>query len=287
MIASTRRLAPLLAVALLLPVPASAQLGGLIKKQVDKKVDKKVEEASAEPPKFDNETLELTPERLDKLIKGKEAVRAFAEGPNGPEGLRQKLAPIDERRTKLYEKLVDKINKWDARRMEIERCVADSLSERGDKKRAEFERRMQSDPAMLQKMMQLGVRMAQAQQKGDAAEMQRIQKELLGDQAPSASDSAEVKRKCGDPTPPPDVAEYLSLDQAVKQLEQAISKAEQTVRDMESTETGMNNRQLAIACDRIRAALERLKKKMAEVGMSPVEWQALKERADKLEKLCP
>ena len=288
MIAPVRRFAPLLVAAVLLPAPASAQLGGLIKKQVDKKVENKVVEATAEPPKFDNETLELTGERLDKLIKAREAARTFLEGPYGPEALRKQLEPIEERRSRMYDQRVKAINAWDARRMEIERCQADSLSERSDRKRADFERRMQSDPALLAKMMQLGQAYARAQQNNDAAEMLRIQKEMLGPQGPSAQDSAEVMRVCGDSKRvPPDVAEYLTLDQQVQRLQSEITKAEQLAWENQTKNTDMNQRQLAIACDRIKMYLERLKKKMAQTGMSPLELEELQKRADKLEKLCP
>lgn len=287
MVSSTRRSALLTLGCLLAPIASHAQFGSVIRRQIDKQTDKKVEEATAQPPKFDNETLELTGERLDKLIRGKEAARAIAAGPNGPEALRTKLSQLEEQRNKLAEKLGDKVEMWEQRKMEAESCVRDSLQERTDRKRAALEQGFQmTDPVMRQRLTELSLKLAQAQQKGDAREVDRLTKEFQAMGAPTAKDSAEVKRVCGDPVPPPGVAELRSLDQAVEELKLQITKAEKLVSDTETRESGMNQRQLAIACERIKEALQRLKKKMAEVGMTPVEWQALKERAEKLEALC-
>ena len=143
-----------LAVAAVTPCrEAGAQIGGLIKRKVGQAAAGEAATAASvgEPVAFNDELLELTPERLERIGAGKAAARKIAEGPNGPAAIRKRLEEVDARQAELYSKHVDEINAWDQARMDAERCRDSVLTEVHDSKRtqtgAEFMQRY-SSPAV-------------------------------------------------------------------------------------------------------------------------------------------
>jgi hypothetical protein len=270
------------------PALAHAQIGGLIKKKIEK-VSSKDAVAQSNDVKFDNETLELTPERIAKVVAGERAAKEIAEGPDGPAAIEKKIAPLDERQTAIYLKHVDEINGWDNTRMDFERCRDDSMGAVKDRLGQQFEARMRSDPDFRMKLAQLAMNLRAAQQKGDSATAQRLEKELENMRAPTKADSAAVDKLCGGPPPMPAlVAEYFDLMRQLKALKDQLPQAEARIQIAKEKESGMTQRQLAISCERIKMFREALEKKVKKpAGYTDQEREALEQAIKDLKEICP
>ena len=232
--------------------PAHAQIPGALKKKAAKAAGVSVA-TPLQPPKYNAELLELTEERLTQIIAAKKASKEAFEAADGPKAIRKKVDDVTARRDAIYEKQVDKINAWDEKRMEFERCVGDKLSERSDQVNEEFSKKMMQDRAFQQKLSELGMALQQAQQKGDKAAADRITAELNALQKPTRADSLAAEKACGKPEAPPAVAEYFQLQQQAEELGKQLHAAERRVEKLEDEVSKMTPRQRAIACERIKA----------------------------------
>jgi hypothetical protein len=282
------RTASFLAVLVLFALPAHAQLGAL-KKKLDKATGNPAQQPVAAPV-FDNVTLEITQERIEKLTAAKRAVRTFAQGPKGPAAYEKLIQPLDNRQVAIYEKQVDAINAWDQKRRDYENCVDSVLSAITDQKNSQMRSQAQSDPSFLQKMMQLSQAMMAAQQKGDTAEMRKITQQIERMKEPTKADSAEAAKRCTYPTPPALVKEWIGLKRQIDSLNNLKQDAENQQAKIEEPISGMNARQSAIFCERIKLYAQQLKQKKPHVGYSDDEVKRLAnlEQASKdLDELCP
>jgi hypothetical protein len=260
---------------------AWSQVGGLINKRLPREVPGAPNQGA--PPQFDDVTLEITTDRIDKLLAAKQAARRLADAPTGPAALRQKADQLDERQGDLYSKHIKDIQKWDEKRMAVETCRDSALSAIRDSKQATG---MQD----MQKMQQIGLAVAMAQQKGDTAEVRRLTEQFRKGQEPSAADSAAVVRKCGDPSPIGVVKEWATLKDQIEQLRNQANQAEAQIDKTETSLSSMNARQRAVSCERIKRYIEQLRKKQKWAGFSDAEVKAMqaREQAIKdLEALCP
>jgi len=253
-----------------------AQVSGLIKK----KAAQIAQSASAgEEVAFNDAVLELTPERIAKVIAAKEAAKRLASAPTGPAAIRQKLDALDAQQAKIYEKQVGAINAWDVKRQDAERC-RDSLlaivSDQLNLNSAEYQ----------QKMTQVALRYAQAQQRGDSAEMRRVEAELKRGSQPSPADSAKAVRACPLPPPAPEVREWQAIKAEMEKVQQELDRSQQAVTAAEETTSGMNHRQLGIACERMLLYLGRAKAKQKQVGFTSAELVALEEALKQLQGTC-
>jgi hypothetical protein len=272
-----------LAVAAVTPCrEAGAQIGGLIKRKVGQAAAGEAATAASvgEPVAFNDELLELTPARLERIGAGKAAGRRIAEGPNGPAAIRKRLEEVDARQADLYSKHVDEINAWDGKRMEAERCRDSVLTEITDRKRA------QSPMEFMEQNRKIALDFAMAQQRGDSAAMRQLQAEMQKIGKPTKADSVAAERSCGVPAPPGVVKEWMELKDQVEELRGRLDKAEQAVRDAEERESGMNNRQLAISCERIRIYIARMEAKQQQHGFTQEELDALEKARAELKRLC-
>jgi hypothetical protein len=268
------------ALLLLAPHAAQSQVGGLINKRLPKPAG---QNPTKEAVQFDANTLEITPERIDKLVAGLKAGKPLAEGPNGPAALRAKAEQVDERQAAIYNKSVNEIQKWDEKRMAVERCRDSVLSAMSDKKRM-------NSAQDMQKMQQIGLAIAMAQSKGDTAEVRRLTEQFQKSQEPTPADTATAKRQCGDPTPPAVVKEWLDLKSQIESLKSQAEQAEANIDKAETQTSGMNRRQRSIFCERIKLLIARLKAKRETTGFSDAEVEAAKKREQAikdLEALCP
>ncbi len=265
--------------ALTLPAPAHGQLGNLVKKRLPKGA---TADQAGSQPQFNDVTLEITVERIDKLLAAKQAAKVLADSPNGPAALRARMDAIDSRQAAIYDKNVDRINAWDQHRRDVENCRDSSYSAIQDTKR--------SGPPDLQRMQQVGLAMGQAQAKGDTAEVRRLLEQLQKGREPTAAESVAVIKRCGDPTPPAVVKEWMGLKDQVEGLQKQISQSEADIEKKEADLSGMNGRQVAVSCERIKMFIEQLKKKQAWAGFSDREIEAMKKREQAikdLSELCP
>jgi len=271
--------AVLLATALLATTPVArleAQLGGLIKKKVPQAAQVP---SAGEAVTFDEATLELTPERIGQVIAAKATGRRMSAGPEGPNAIRQRLDALDARQAKIYETQAEAINAWDSARQDAERCRDSVLVVARDA--------MQMNTAeYVEKMRPLGLRMAQAQQRGDTAEIRKVTEEIRRAGEPTAADSARARQACPLPAPPPAVREWQSLNAEAERTRQALQRAEQAVRDAEEKASGMNHRQLGIACERILLYLARAKAKEQQKGFTSDELKALESAIEELQGAC-
>lgn len=266
------------ALAVLMPLrDAQAQLGGLIKKKVGQAARQTAAaQATGQPPVFDDVILELTPARLGKVIAGKNAGKQLATGPNSPVALRKKLDALDEQQATIYRKHVDDINAWDAKRMDAERCRDSVLALAGDRQGSTW----------LQRAGPLSMQVAQAQQKGDTAELRRLTEQLQRLKEPTAADTVQATKQCGTTTPPAIVQQWLGIKSQMDPVNAEIGKAEQAIRDAETSTSGMNDRQLAMACERIQIFVDRMKAKKQQPGFTAAELQALEQAIKDLDRLC-
>lgn len=276
-----------LALALALPRSAEAQLGGLIKK--------KVNQATAgpmvgEPVKFDNVVLEITPDRINKLIAAKRVSKQFAEGPNGPQAYEAKVQSVDARQAAIYSKEVNNINALEARRADRERCLDSAFSELKDKARARTTPQSLNDPQM-QKFMQLGQQMAMAQARGDTATVNKIIAQLEKLKEPTKADSLAAWKACGPlPATPAIIQQWLDLKAQLDTLGKQKAAAEDSVRAMEKRISGMDERQSAVFCERIKAYIAQLKTKQKGLAFTDDELKVMANLAQAikdLEALCP
>lgn len=276
-----------LALALLLPCNAQAQLGGLIKK--------KLSQAAAgpmvgEPVQFDNVTLEITPDRINKLLAAKRATKQFADGPSGPGAIEAKTAPLDARQVAIYSKEVGNINDWDAKRRDHERCLDSAFSALRDKAQSHMTPQSLNDPQM-QKMMQLSQQMAMAQARGDTATVNKIIAQLEKMKEPTKADTLAAWNACGPvPAPTAIIKEWLDLKARLDTLRAQRAAAEDSLRVMEERQSGMNANQSAVFCERIKAYVAQLKTKKKQAAFTDDELKTMANLAQAikdLEALCP
>lgn len=271
-----------LVLALVLPSNAEAQLGGLLKKKVNQAT---AGAQGGEPVKFDDVVLEITADRINKLIAAKRAAKQYADGPNGPGTHEVKIGSLDARQAAIYEKQVDNINTWDEKRREHENCLDSAFSDLRDQARDRT-----PDPQSMQKVMQLGQAMAAAQQRGDTAEARRILEALEKQKAPTKADTLEAQKTCGPvPAQSPIIKQWYDLKAQLDTLGKLRAAAEDTLRAVEQRMSGMNPRQSAVFCERIKAYIAQLKAKK-QGGLTDDELTTMANQAQAikdLEALCP
>ncbi len=275
-----------LALVLLLPGHAEAQLGGLIKK--------KVSQATAgpmvgEPVKFDNVTLEITPDRINKLIAAKRAAKQFADGPNGPGAYEAKIEALDAQQAAIYQKQVGNINGLEAKQQERERCLDSAFSALRDKANARTPQSL-NDPQM-QKFMQMSQQMAMAQARGDTAEVRKIIALLERMKQPTRADTLAAQNACGPvPVQSPIIKQWYDLKAQLDSLAKQKAAADDSLRAMEQRLSGMDARQSAVFCERTKAYIAQLKTKQKQGAFTDDELKTMANLAQAikdLEALCP
>jgi len=201
---------------------APAQFGGLIKKKIATVATGQAQavKPAGENVAFDNITLELTTDRLDKLIVGKQAGRKLAEGPSGVNGLREKKGALDEQLRQLRDKNGKVFDAWDTRKSAISSCRDSVLSARQEKIAESFQMNAMNNPELLQKMSELGMATQKAMAKGDTALARKLTLQTAAMMEPTRTDSLAADRKCGSTKDAPAVvAQATSLQEQIDQLE--------------------------------------------------------------------
>ncbi|HUQ82053.1 MAG TPA: hypothetical protein VM076_12965 [Gemmatimonadaceae bacterium] len=279
---------------------ASAQLGGLVKKARDKVVENQVEKqidkrtgTSSSPgaaPKFDDVTLELTTERVAQMVRGLSAGRAALDGRAAIVARRdaaaQKSADLHDKNNKLISDYTDK-------RYANERCRNDAMNTSREKRRVvaekeakELQAKAMSDPAFREKAVAIGMKMAEAQARGDTAAFMKLAAEMGLKADDPKPDSLAADKACGRELPRPVVlAQIDSLDGVANRLSEEIRKMEEKAAATEIKESGLTERQFLMARERIEAYLSNVKYKPQPAGFSPAEQAALGSARGDLEKV--
>ena len=274
---------------------ASAQLGGLVRKardkvvenQVEKQVDKRVGTA---PPKFDDVTLELTAERLAQVTRGLTAGRAVLADREALVARRdaaaQKSADLHDKNNKLISDHTDKFYQNERCRNDAMNASREKRSAAADKEVKEWQAKAMSDPAFRDKAVAIGVKMGEAQARGDTAAFRKLAAEMGLKADDPKPDSLAADKACGRPLPKPVVLVQIdSLDGIAKQLSEEIRKIEEKASATEVKESGLTERQFVMARERIEAYLSSVKYKSQPQGFSATELEALGAQRANLEKV--
>ena len=275
------RAIPLVIVATLLIAipPAPAGIRDMVKSAKDKAVQKTGLKPAANParpgavPEFDDRVLELTDVRIGQLLKGLKAGAAFtADLPR----LVARQQALNEEMMKLNDTHGTAISDYTQKRDAQKDCFKSALEESQKKQFQDMMQQGVANPALLQKMAELGVRFNDAQMKGDTAAVRLITAEMEAMNAYTPADSLAARKKCG--APPPPLPAFLRLEAARSELgavDERIRDMNLKVREVQLDASDLTGDQFAIAIDRVTLYLAAVKQNETPQGFSPTELQAL------------
>ncbi len=193
-------------------VPAQAQLGGIMRRSVERRVGQKVDDqaniAMLIDPKFDQTTLELTAARLDTYTAAMEKRKESAKADRAKaDAIRERASALRDSAQKV-ERPKD-AQAYDAASQRYGDCrgqVAQAMEQSSEARMQQIATQMQANPMAAQKdpkvkeMMSIVQQLGAAQQKGDAAEVQRLTQRyqsLFGQVTDSAALDKAAAPKCG------------------------------------------------------------------------------------------
>lgn len=255
--------------------PVQAQLGAL-RRAVERKVDQSAEDrmnaASLVAPTFDNTTVEITADRLDRYMAAMQTQKAqvarnrqrYEAMQADAAALREAAAKADNSRDRdTYERAASsysecRSNAWQAVEAEQER------------KMQELGARIQRDPVGAQKdpkmkeIMAALQESARAQQSRDAAAMARTQERLVSLMG-AATDSVAIDKlalpKCGArPAKPRSMIIRDSLSARATQLDREANALNATSGGVAGSEVGMTDLQSRMMWERVQSWLNGMQK---------------------------
>jgi hypothetical protein len=244
---------------MLAAAPAHAGLGDMMKKAQDKALksaEQKVTKAppdSCKKPQFDAVTVELTDERIDRILA---TFKAAGEAGTGRPALVEKLNQANEEQRTLMDKHGEEMSAARSKRSDVESCYHDGYRAVTNRKMEEYKTRALSDPALLQKYTKLAQENNALIAKGDTAALQRAQAGMLEEMIPTREESLKVRNDCG-PIPPKSAAEQRleALDKEITALNDSIAKVDEKVAKAQAKQGGMDPQQWAMALERIQMYL--------------------------------
>lgn len=273
------------------PAVAHAQLGGLMKRAAEKALEKKVENkvtggsgdesAACRKVEFDRTTLELTGERLDKIVAALEAAN------DGPKGARRKAlkADLDAAETRLQELESDPtVQKAEEAQQEYKSCRQEAFS-----KIVEARMEKEGQGIMTKYMTAMRVhneKIAAAQAKGDTARANALQDSswqvMTQVVQPTTADSVAVDRKCGKaPRPSRRAAERDSLRVFVREANDELRAMDEDAEDAMLKKSGMTAAQFAMARERLTTFVQQKR----TCGFTKAEVDAINARLEQLDAL--
>lgn len=206
---------------------ADAQLGALrraAERRVEKKADDRIGAATLIEPSFDNTTLEITAERLDKYQAAMEARKAQqAQNRAAYEALDKRASATrdsarifdNQREREAYESAVTRYD-------ECRSNIRTAMEAEQEKKAQEIIARMQANPMgaqndpQMKRIMAIMQELTAAQQKGDAAATQAAMTKyqaMMGGATDSVSLDRAAATKCnGRPSRPASMLRYAQLN---------------------------------------------------------------------------
>jgi hypothetical protein len=260
--------------------PVHAQLGNLIKKQVESRLP------PTDPPVFDDVLLELTPERIDRMIKARLASAARINAPDGPVALKQKLGSADQALERFREENLQLIEAWETRLRAILDCRDSALAAASDSLRKQMGLRLMSDVAFGRQLAEWTQQVMAAQQRGDTAAMNRAQFLMDSIVTPVKADSLAADRACGTRAEAPPVpAQYAAMKAAREALAEQLRSVEAAIIDGEVAMAAMNSRQLHVAWERVMTWAVAHQKKYRISRFTQAEVDALEARVKDLKPL--
>lgn len=273
------------------PMPAHAQLGGLIKKAAGKIVDDKVKEKENElKPVKPLEGDPVTATSFDQVLKG-------LQFEIGQQAEAVRLKKIQEAKqeawSRAYEAGHDDDSKYRAANEKVISCISSALNDLERKHQEELQARamnLMNDPKMqemVRSISEYGLRMGEAQQKGDTAAVRRIQQQMMkatGVDLPA--DSAKARATCGNPPAPP--ASVVRLEKTADELRdanEALRKVESDLSGRAAQVAGMPSKEYFLARERLWA-WNNAKKNKVKAGVTTDEDALFSSRAADIQKVA-
>ena len=276
------------ALAAWMPATSHAQFGKLVKKATDK-VAPSSNKATGPAPTFDENTIELGPEQVDKIIAGLTAERRILAG-SGQDGVQALVKRRQATSTQLSD--IDKTHDRDDETYQktssqVESCRSEAISASQSAHQKEAQGKAMSDPAFQQKYMQAAQAMAAANARGDTAAVRKMQLQLAQSVYPYAKDdTAAADAKCGKPVREP---AWRTQRQALIKLENALTDSIRATQDAAATTgaktSGLTAPQYATARERIETYVGRKKFNQSISGFSQKEMDALGAKTSELQQL--
>jgi hypothetical protein len=294
---SIARLTPAVVVlAALIPHLAAAQIGGALNKAKKKAAETvapgTTENKGCTTPKFDKDVLELTTERIDRIMKGVQATRTEA-GPGGKTAAQmtdQANAAYAERdklmagKAEQAARFSDAESAWQGCRSE----VLDSLNRQHGPEAQQRLMQMSAaqDAAALQAVVDAQTAATTAAAQGDTMAYKKHMTaywRALG--VDYAKDTAAADRHCKRPVKPDWLSRADSLGLLGNKLVEDARGLEAKAAAKGAETAGMGERQLAIARERITAFIQSDGAPSGSWCFSPAEREALKGRMKELKAM--
>ncbi|MES3034384.1 MAG: hypothetical protein V4813_10370 [Gemmatimonadota bacterium] len=267
------RALPLVTLALVacgLAQPAEAQLGALrraAERRVEQKAEDRVASATLIPPVFDNTTLELTAERLDRYTAAMETLkRTRAQNRRRYDAMQGQISEARDAAQRAenpaerqaYERSTDRYR-------DCRNDVVEAIEKEVETQMQQVMQRMQSDPMGAQrdpkvKEMQAGMNaVVAAQQSGDTVAVRRATARMqaaMGMVTDSAAIDRKAVAKCGArPARPRSVVLADSLSKRATALQADANALISTSGGVKGSEVGMTDVQARMVWERIQSWL--------------------------------
>ena len=246
-------LAVLVIVLVAVASPADARIGNPMKKAKEKLQKAAGLQSEGQTPEgddvvFDNVVVELTNERVDKIVAAFQ--KASAQGAARQELVDQYNAKNAER-TETSNKNEEAIRSLRDKRDEVGTCTQEGIRKITERKAMALAQNPM-DPQRLQKNAQLAAQYNAAAAKGDSAAIQKLQSALSAEGAASKEDSAAVRKTCGSP-PPKSAAEKRldALDQEIASLSEQMRKFDERIAKAQAKEGSLTQQQWSVAMERV------------------------------------
>jgi hypothetical protein len=280
--------------AALMPRPAAGQIPGVPRRVQDAATRAARVDTQPNPcvktVVFDSVVLELTSPRLGQVLKGLRARQQVLNGRRGAPSWNAMVTQRDAAANAAADLLERKGPEMDAYRERLNRitqCRDSAFNERRQANQQASMQRVMSDPDFMRQTAELSQRVAEAQQKGDTAEMMRLSRQaaaLL--EGPTREDTLAVDRHCGRlPAPPASIAQLDSLRALQDSLNAQLRRREQEADSVAIGASGLTARQMAMGQERAEMFLAQAAAEGALCGFSPAERAALKAEQAELDEL--
>ena len=243
--------------------PASAQLGGWVKKKVAERVADRADQAVEKVAPTTALGAPFTADDLDRVLRSLE-LAAAARG--RADSLTRLAEPLQKRVSEIHQSRSDEINAYNKAKIKLSECRGDFVKSKSKvddaKNKAALEKLMpilHADPEKARQFGQEGAQMQRAVHeavtRGDEAEANRLQaayyKKWGLDVAPIVSE-ADIARQCGGPPAvPPVVAERDSLQHRVADLETRRRAAQAAAQDSARISSGLPQQQYFVMAERV------------------------------------
>jgi hypothetical protein len=294
---SIARLLPAVVVlAAFTPHAVAAQIGGALNK-AKKKATETVAPSTGESkgctaPRFDKDVIELTADRIDRVMKGVQATRAEV-GPGGKSAAQmtaQANAAYEER-DKLLQGKEDQVGRYNDAEGAWQTCRSDVLDSLHRQHGPEAQQRLMQmaasqDAAAMQAVVDAQTAATTAMAQGDTMGYKKhmtVYWKALG--IDYARDTATADRLCKRPVKPAWLIRADSLGLLGNKLVEDARGLEQKAAAKGAETAGMGERQLAIARERIAAFIESDGAPSGSWCFSPLEREALKARMKDLKAM--